>query len=443
MWTAFLPLVAGVAALWVRLQRYLSRLRLWEEAAAACGLLVEECSGFWDLGLAIKARKGSLKVRIETSRPRGRVTRLVVEVPEPKHFSEVRIRRKLAGWRRGIEVGDEAFDNTFFIEGPLQLVRALFDAQMRHLLIRVNAEAPLEIARGELRAEVRDELVPKILSLLLEAASRFAHIEHVAQRVVENAHEDPEAGVRLQNLLFLVREHPKKRRTVEALRTACGDPSPQIRLRAARELGAEGHGVLIELAESSVDDTWSAQAVTALGRALPFERASVLLTNALDRRRILTALACVDWLGRSGDSAAIDILVEVLAREEGDLAAAAALALGTTGSPAAEPPLLLTLQREQPDLQVAAANALARVGTTAAVLPLKELAEHTSHHPEIRKAARQAIAEIQSRLPGASPGQLSLAGTEAGQLSLAQTETGQLSLAKDPAGELSLSGEDG
>jgi HEAT repeat protein len=92
---------------------------------------------------------------------------------------------------------------------------------------------------------------------------------------------------------------------------------------------------------------------------------------------------------------------------------------------------------------VAAANALARVGTTAAVLPLKELAEHTSHHPEIRKAARQAIAEIQSRLPGASPGQLSLAGTEAGQLSLAQAEAGQLSLAKDPAGELSLSGEDG
>ena len=44
------------------------------------------------------------------------------------------------------------------------------------------------------------------------------------------------------------------------------------------------------------------------------------------------------------------------------------------------------------------------------------------------------------RLPGASPGQLSLASTEAGQLSLAPTEAGQLSLAEDPAGRLSLGG---
>src|SRR5205814_361748 len=120
-----------------------------------------------------------------------------------------------------------------------------------------------------------------------------------------------------------------------------------------------------------------------------------------------------------------------------ELAAVAATALGTTGNPAAEPPLILALQAEHKDLQVAAANALARVGSTVAVLPLKELAERSSRDPDLLKATRQAIAEIQSRLPGASPGQLSLAGTEAGQLSLAQTEAGQLSLAKDPAGELS------
>ena len=51
---------------------------------------------------------------------------------------------------------------------------------------------------------------------------------------------------------------------------------------------------------------------------------------------------------------------------------------------------------------------------------------------ELRRAARQAIAEIQSRAEDASPGQLSLAGTEAGQLSLAHDPAGQLSL---PPGE--------
>jgi len=47
----------------------------------------------------------------------------------------------------------------------------------------------------------------------------------------------------------------------------------------------------------------------------------------------------------------------------------------------------------------------------------------------MRRTARQAIAEIQSRLAGAAPGQLSLAAGESGQLSLAEGEEGQLSLA--------------
>ncbi len=128
----------------------------------------------------------------------------------------------------------------------------------------------------------------------------------------------------------------------------------------------------------------------------------------------------------------------MLAREKGELAVAAAAALGATGSPAAEPPLILALQREQKDVQVAAANALARVGSAAAVLPLKEAAERASRDPEVLRATRQAIAEIQSRVQGASPGQLSLAGVEVGQLSLAQAEAGQLSIATEAAGQLSL-----
>lgn len=40
----------------------------------------------------------------------------------------------------------------------------------------------------------------------------------------------------------------------------------------------------------------------------------------------------------------------------------------------------------------------------------------------------QSIAEIQSRLSDASPGQLSLAGAEEGQLSLAVDPAGQLSI---------------
>jgi HEAT repeat protein len=91
--------------------------------------------------------------------------------------------------------------------------------------------------------------------------------------------------------------------------------------------------------------------------------------------------------------------------------------------------LLQALQSEDSALREAAATALGKVGTAAAVQPLQEAAERSWIALDLRRAARQAIAEIQSRVEGASPGQLSLASSEAGQLSLSEAEAGQLSLA--------------
>ena len=232
-----------------------------------------------------------------------------------------------------------------------------------------------------------------------------------------------------------LRTHP---RTDEAIHAAITDPSPETRLRAAKELGNAGRDVLRELAESMEDDKVSAEAVSILDRKLPFERTRAILDQALSRRHTQTARACLEALGRSGANAAIDVLQEVIAQEKGELAAAAAQTLGAIGNPAAEPSLILALQREQADLRVAAADALGRVGSVEAVLPLKEATERSWLDRGFDRAARQAIAEIQSRVQGASPGQLSLAGAEAGQLSLAEAEAGQLSLAGDTAGQLSL-----
>ena len=78
----------------------------------------------------------------------------------------------------------------------------------------------------------------------------------------------------------------------------------------------------------------------------------------------------------------------------------------------------------------AAAAALGQVGTRDAVLPLRS----AERDGELRSAARQAIAEIHSRLAGAEQGQLSLAEGEAGRLSLAEAETGRLSLTDEKPG---------
>ncbi len=418
------------------------RLELWLDTVVACGLRVVDSSSQRAPRLKVEARAGPVTVRIEEPLSQKSGIRVIAVFPGPPGFFDMRIRRLMSGppETRELEVGDELFDERFHIEGPMRLLSALLDAEMRRLLVSVKAENRLEISRGELRLEASDGDLPEVLPLLLDISRRLAQRIDPVQRLAENARQDPEPRVRLRNLLLLACETPGAPGAVEALRAACSDASPQIRLRAALELGSRGRDVLIELAESLVDDVCAAQAVSRLSRDLPFERTQAILAGALDRRLLQTARACLEALGKSGDPAAVEALARVMAAEGGTLAAAAALALGATGSPAAEPPLLLALQRE--DTRVAAADALARVGTVAAVPPLEEAAQRDPEDQDLRRATRQAIAEIQSRLQGASPGQLSLAEAEAGQLSLAEAEEGRLSLAPDAAGHLSLPPEE-
>jgi hypothetical protein len=411
------------------------RLELWLDTVVSCGLRIVDSSSQSAPRLKVEARARPVTVRIEEPRSHSPGIRVTAVFPGPRGFAGVSIRR-LAPGTRDLETGDELFDKTFRIEGPRRLLSVLLDAEMRRLLVSVRAEIGLEISRGELRLETRDEDLSAVLPLLLEISRRLAQRVDPVQRLAENARREPEPRMRLRNLLLLAHEFAGAPGVTEALHAACSDASPQVRLRAALELGTRGRDVLVELAESLVDDACAAQAVTRLGRELPFERTRAILAGALDRRLIQTTRACLEALGKSGDPAAVDVLAKMVALHDGTMAAAAALALGATGSPAAEPPLLLALQRE--DTQVAAANALARTGTAAAVLPLQEAAERSPDNADLRQATRQAIAGIQSRLQGASPGQLSVAEAEAGQLSLAQSEAGQLSLASDPAGQLSL-----
>lgn len=83
---------------------------------------------------------------------------------------------------------------------------------------------------------------------------------------------------------------------------------------------------------------------------------------------------------------------------------------------------------------MAVAEALARLGSVAAVLPLQEAALAEGADDAVRRALSRAVAEIQSRLQGASPGQLSLATGDSGRLSLAEDTAGQVSLPDDSSG---------
>src|SRR3954470_11480551 len=344
-------------------------LQSWQDAVTSCGLRVEKTSNTWGR-LWLEARDGPLAVKIEVpeGRKKYRCQIVVVIPPGPPGFSGVHIRREESkpSGAHEIEIGDEPFDKAFYIVGPERLLTALLDVEMRQRLMALNAETlGLEIVRGELGVGTSADRIADLLPFLLDIARRCAQPLNVAQRVADNAGQDPDAGVRLRNLLVLAREFPGEPATTEVLRTACADANPRVRLRAAQELGAEGREVLLELGESLADDETSAQAVSSLDRELPLERTRALLLQALRRRLHKTARACLEALGGSTSPEDVDTLAKVMAREHSELATAAATALGRTGSPAAEPPLIQALRSETKDLQVAAADALARVGTTA------------------------------------------------------------------------------
>ena len=440
LWAFGIPSILAGGALLSALGRRYERLRFWEKIARSqCRDGRVKASGFLTRR-KVTARSGPNRIRITDARGRSG-NNVIVEIEGPAGFSVLKLRRQLFRPRtREIEIGDAAFDRELILEGPALTVGALLNQDMRRLLLSlISSCSPLEIADGKLRVEVSERDLRRILPILLAIGRRLAEPVAVERQAAKNALGDPEPGVRLFNLLLLARERPGDPATLDVLRAACSDKKPEIRLRAALELGEEGRDVLRKLAERSGDDKAAAQAVTHLSRTLPFETLGDILDRSRSKDLPQTALATLEELGQRG-AAAVELLAHALAEMKGELACAAARALGTTGETTAEPPLLEALQSEDDDLRETAATALGRVGTAAAVPALQEAAEGSWLALGLRRTARQAIAEIQSRLVTAAPGQLSLAGADAetGRLSLATADAGQLTLATDTTGQLAV-----
>jgi HEAT repeat protein len=334
------------------------------------------------------------------------------------------IEKSLIG-EREIELGASEFDREFFVQGQPALALAVLDRETRPLLTRLlrgqigpggEGELRASLSDGVLTVEIRERLfsdplekLPSALAAALEVGRRLVAPRDTAARIAENLRAEPEASARLQGLLLLAREFPDHPATRERLLVAREDPSAEVRLRAAMALGEEGRGTLVALVcgEGS-SDAVAAKAVAALGDGIPVDLAEATLRRVAGTPESTeTTVACLDALGRLGRVEAEGLLIEAL-------------------------------KSPGPQVRAAAARALGRAGTAAGVAALHEAME--ARREISRSVGRQAIAEIQSRLSGAAPGQLSLSGAEAGALSLADGEPGRLSIAA-PEAELD-SGDD-
>lgn len=438
------------------------RREAWDAAAAHSGL-----SGLLRSKTALEGRKDGLRVRLEpfTSTE---VSGTRISIWGQGLPADLTVKRGTPR-QKDVEIGELAFDDAVLVRGEPALARALLDAETRRLLDALThcrlerpGRAPFwadgRLVRGYLLTDVADlatwrgtgaqrdangeyvfgrpdgfdyfggsQRLPEVLQLLLSLAARLRPPRDVGQRLADNLAREPEGRARLLLLNTLLEQFPDHPATRASLHAALADPDARLRLRAGRLLGPEGRAVLLALArgEGAADEE-NAEAVKALGDEVDLEELLAILKDALRLRKTATARVTMGALARVGGVAAVPPLAKVLAVENGRLAAAAAEALGATRDAAAEEPLLEALASAAPQVKLAAARALGQAGTGAAVAALKEA---EAEGGALRREAHQAVAEIQARLTGASPGQLSLAGGESGQLSLA---------GEDPAGRLSL-----
>ncbi len=444
-------MVALPLLLYAERRARLAQLQGWRTAAADLGLQKVQSrlsiAGNPQLSGLAGRRRVSLE-RLSTG-DKLHVTKVTIAGHSGISLRLQEARGRLEKWldEREIELGDEVFDSEVEVHGPADRVRALLDAETRTIVRgmlhnrlelpgrpAVTVRGPVSIEYGDLYAHLPENPPPppselvEVVGALLVVAERFERPASLSERLARSIESEPQWRVRLRGLELLATSYPNDRATAEALRRGLADEVPEVRLQAAIALGDEGRATLLEIASAEdVEDATAAHAIDVLGDRFPADAALAVLRHALRRRRLHTADACIQLLGRVGGETATPVLCRVLVVETGQLAVAAAQALKKCAGPEAEEALLEALGHGEPDLAVPVLEALGRCGSAGAVLPIQEAAEDAGD--DVRRAARQAVATIQSRLPGASPGQLSLAGGEVGQLSLVDD---------DPRGRVSL-----
>jgi hypothetical protein len=350
-------------------------------------------------GRTFAGRDGGLGVEVEmVTEEQAVVARIQVSGLAP----EIAIVRNGLGGR-DLLVGDPSFDADLAASSSNALVaRALLDAATRdHLREAFAAGRVSSVGAGTLKASLTREIGrsnrfdTETFRALLDLAHRLEPVDDAEERLVRVAGADPQAVVRARAIATLVECAPGLGPTRAAVRGGLLDAAPIVRLWAARAGEDEGVSVLQALAtDPDGDDAIGAEAVAALGTRLPVGPACEAVVRAAGGRRLRTGEAAVEILAGLGGAAVERALVAALDASTSSFAEAAARALGRCGG--------------------------------VAVIP--DLARAEGRRGSICRAAREAIAAIQSRLTGASPGQVALADGDAGELSVVDATDGRVSL---------------
>ena len=439
---------AGALTLRFKLEAARARARSWQEAARDCGVTDVRLSTALGWPVAVDGRKGALAVRLtsygDLARQSG--TRMFVSgLPPTLAFGRPPISfLGEAQPTRGVVTGDEELDAVVEVSGDALAAHAVLDVTTRRLArdlfgLHVAAASTERIQWPEptLRGGTLAGTCPQeglgwlgnhYLRDLLDLAGRLAGARDPEASVAAIAAEDPLPDVRRACLSALVEERPRHPATRAALVRALGDADEHVQLMAALEVGSDGRAVLLDIARREwSSDVCAARAVAELRAHLPAADAERALAVALRDGKEAAIAACLESLARRGD-AHLAPIARVLGLERGGRAVAAAVSLGHARGVEAER-LLIRAMTFAADgaVRLAAIASLGRVGTAVAVAAMREAeTAHARDEPFVR-AARTAVAAIQSRLVGADRGQLSVA-PDAGEVSLVDDAAGRVTV---------------
>lgn len=339
-----------------------------------------------------------------------------------------------------ILIGDGPFDDAVRVRGVESNVLAVLDQPTRDLLSQYIAFDKGHVKDGRIECEraghernetVLEERIRRMVEVAKALSIRDAD---VTARLAGNVEADGVPTVRLRNLAYLTKFYRRSPECETAMSTALDDGAAEVRLHAAKAIGARGMPVLEALTTSpTVQPELRADALDHLSSRLPREDLETVVAKLIGGADEVLEVRALRLVAKESLGALAPKVKERLDATNKKVVAAAARALGFVGSDDHEHRLVILLEHDDDDVKTAACAALANVGTINAVEPLLEHTKGIFKDGDLKRAARSAVESIQSRVQG---------GADGGRLSVVQTaQEGALSESKD-AGAVAIVDED-
>lgn len=341
-----------------------------------------------------------------------------------------------------IEVGDEAFDRKAYVEGPNQLsaVSYLNTHVQRCLLKLFDTYHQVTLEDGYVTLSIASMYIPpvQIYNVLDDCKALAGALllggKRPVQRMVYHINHDPEPHYRSKCLALLCEHMSGEPEVTEACLEALKNDMVEVRLVASQFAPKEeGFPVVLQVANDTQETPHIRKVAMLLlsdDHYTEREALSACFSAALDDDAPEVVAAAVEGLMDLDELPGVDWLQTQLVRPDRlshrDFIRCLRF-FPPTRYPQIEETLCGVLGDEDEELAVAALEVLGKVGTVASLEAVVPMTTGVLRSSDVKQAAREAVASIQSRIKG-----------EAGGLSVSAQETDEGQLSLSHGGELSI-----